>query len=609
MTDALGHRGPDDRGFWIDEELPVFFGHRRLAIVDLAGGAQPMATSQQDIVATFNGEIYNHVELREELSARGHAFQTHHSDTEVLLHGYREWGMDLVEYLNGMWAFALFDRARRKVILSRDRFGEKPLYYAAQRGLFAFASELSALVLHPQVKTEVSERSLQKYYAYGYIPAPLSIYRGASKLAAGTSLEYSFPQEELALRRYWKLNLQPVEPIPAKDPVRELSDEFVYLLRKSVKRRLQADVDVGVFLSGGIDSSLIAALAASESPGPIRTFNIGFDEPSFDESAEAAQVASAVGAIHYNAMLSLDHSTGLLPDIVGTLDEPFGDSSLLPTWLVSQHARQHVKVALGGDGGDELFAGYDPFAAIRKAQAYQRFVPRPVHKAVGLLVAQLPVSHRYMSLDFRLKRALAGLDHSSSVWTPIWMAPLQPAELNRLFGCQLDLEDVYSEAISSWDQNPGANIVDRVIQFFTDLYLADDILTKTDRASMMHGLEVRAPFLDVEVAEFVAGLPWTFKYRRGQRKYLLKKAAEGIVPDPIIHRAKQGFAVPIGRWFHEGSLAIEPDTQIPHVRSEVVDQFSRAHRGGKQDHRLFLWNHWVISRMSMPRSVRTSTIA
>jgi asparagine synthase (glutamine-hydrolysing) len=212
-----------------------------------------------------------------------------------------------------------------------------------------------------------------------------------------------------------------------------------------------------------------------------------------------------------------------------------------------------------------------------------------------------------MSLDFRLKRALAGLGHTPSFWNPIWMAPLQPAELNQLFGRHLDLEDLYSEAITSWDQNPGANIVDKVLQFFTDLYLADDILTKTDRASMMHGLEVRAPFLDVEVAEFVASLPWTFKYRRGQRKYLLKRAARGLLPDPIIHRAKQGFAAPIGRWFHEGSLAIDSDAQIPYVRSTVVDQFSRAHRAGKQDFRLFLWNHWVISQMSLRQTVRAST--
>jgi asparagine synthase (glutamine-hydrolysing) len=377
---------------------------------------------------------------------------------------------------------------------------------------------------------------------------------------------------------------------------RDWEEELVSLLGLAVKRRLMADVDLGVFLSGGIDSSLIAALAARESSATLMTFTVGFDEPSFDESAEAIQVAAEIGTAHQSSRFSLDENVSSLSSIVWALDEPLGDSSLLPTWLLSQHARRNVKVALGGDGGDELFAGYDPFAALGKARAYQRLVPRPIHKAISMVVGQLPVSHRYMSIDFRLKRVMEGLNRPPALWNPIWMAPLQPTELNELFGRNLDLEDIYSEAIASWEQNPEAGLVDRVLQFFTDLYLADDILTKTDRASMMHGLEVRAPFLDVDLAEFVARLPWRFKYRRGQRKYLLKKAARGLVPERAIRRPKQGFGAPVGRWFHNGSLTIDSVPQVPYVRREALEKFSIAHRAGERDHRLFLWSHWVLAQ-------------
>jgi asparagine synthase (glutamine-hydrolysing) len=596
MTEALGHRGPDGLGLWIDEDLPIFLGHRRLAVIDIEGGAQPMATPSEDLVVTFNGEIYNHAQIRRQLEARGHEFQTDHSDTEVLLYGYREWGIDMLDYLNGMWAFALFDRTRKTLVLSRDRFGQKPLYYAVRPGLFAFASELSALVCHAGVRAEMSERALQKYFAYGYIPSPLTIYKDVSKLEPGSSLEYAYPTSDVATQRYWRFVLRPMEKQP-RNPEKEWADELALILRRSVKRHLVADVDVGIFLSGGMDSSLIATLAAQESTRTISTFNVGFEEPTFDESLEARKVANAIGTEHQTATLSLERSLDLLPGIVGMLDEPLADSSLLPTWLLAQQARRKVKVVLGGDGGDELFAGYDPFDALTRAQAYQRLVPKPVHQAISLLVGRLPVSHGYMSFDFRLKRFLGGVIHNPGLWNPIWMAPLQPADLNLLFGRRLDLEDVYSEAISTWEEGQGSSLVDRVLQFFTDLYLPNDILTKTDRATMMHGLEARAPFLDLELAEFAARIPWTYKYRRGSRKFILKQSANGLLPARTIRRPKQGFGVPVGRWFHEGRLALDSSASIPFLEQETINRFVDEHQAGKRDHRLFLWSHWLLSRM------------
>lgn len=606
MIDKLAHRGPDGEGIWASTDQPAFLGHRRLAIIDIAGGNQPMATPDEDVVVTFNGEIYNHVELRRELENRGHRFQTDHSDTEVLLYAYREWGERMVNRLNGMWAFAIFDKRRNVLFLSRDRFGEKPLYYTHRRDLFAFASELNALTRHSAITHEISERSLQKFFAYGYIPAPLSLYTGIRKLPAGSSLVFSVARQELTITSYWDYELEPFNQIP-KSPEQEWGDELVLLLRRAVRSRLMSDVELGIFLSGGIDSSVIAALAAQESPERILTFSIGFEEVSFDESRYARQVAKAIGAIHHEEILSLDQSVGLLPDIVGGLDEPMGDSSLLPTWLVSRMARKRVKVVLGGDGGDELFAGYDPFAALAKADLYRKLIPKPVHRAISLLATRIPVSHRYMSFDFRLKRLLGGLSHPPSLWSPVWMAPVAPDELSQLFGTQLDIEDVYSEAIEIWDRSPQTNLVDKVSQFFVNLYLPDDILTKTDRASMMHGLEVRAPFLDVDVANFVRRIPWNYKLRRGDRKYLLKQAVRGLVPDSIVRRTKQGFGVPVGRWFFDKQLQIDINACPPQIRPAFAAQREASHLAGLADHRLFLWNYWLLTNMPLSERMALET--
>ena len=606
MIDALSHRGPDGEGRWISANAPLFIGHRRLAIIDLEGGHQPMSTPQEDLIVTFNGEIYNHVELRRELEGRGHIFRSDHSDTEVLLFAYREWGESMVDHLNGMWAFALVDVRRNLLFLSRDRFGEKPLYYTHQPGLFAFASELSSLTQHGSIAARVSDRALQKLFAYGYIPSPLSIYGGINKLPAGSSLVFSPNSQDLVVSKYWDFIIEPFEAVPS-NPELEWGEELVRLLRLSVKRRLMSDVDLGVFLSGGIDSSVIAALAAAESSNGVSTFTIGFEQPSFDESTYADLVSRFIGSEHHMEVLSLDQRIQSIPEIIAGLDEPMGDSSLIPTWLLSKMARAKVKVVLGGDGGDELFAGYDPFAALAKARLYSRLVPGPVHQGISALAGLLPVSHSYMSLDFKLKRTLTALRHPMRFWPAIWMAPISPGELNRLFGTSLSLEDVYSEAVEAWEGCQQENSVDRLSQFFVKLYLQDDILVKTDRASMMHGLEVRAPFLDVELVDFVRRIPWRYKYRRGNRKYLLKKAVHGLVPDSIINRSKKGFGVPIGRWFYEGKLDTDPDAGPAALDRGFTSQAVNSHLAGKSDNRLFLWNHWLLTHMDLQERTRTGS--
>jgi len=602
MTAALLHRGPDSEGLWIDETRGVYLGHRRLSIIDVAGGHQPMWTRDGRLGIVFNGEIYNCAELRQELEDAGHRFATDHSDTEVLLHGYRQWGRNLTTRLNGMWAFALYDRQSGVLFCSRDRVGKKPLYYTLQNGVFAFASEITALIKHSAVQATVSPRSLKKYFAYGYIPSPLSLYTEISKLPAGCSLEFSPADNTLAMDRYWKFMLEPIEERPAgiED---DWAAELRHLLDQAVGRRLVSDVPLGVFLSGGVDSSAVAAIASRQlGAGQLATFSIGFEENGFDESRYARMAAEHVGSRHFLEMLSLDKARELLPEIFNRLDEPMGDSSLLPTFLLCRHARRHVTVALGGDGADELFAGYAPFRALRWAKLYNQLVPHPMHEVIRLLADRLPAGYGYMSPDFRIKHTLRGLSYPEKLWNPVWMSALSESELAELFQEPVDMEDVFSEAIELWEASQPAGLEEQTRQFFTRLYLENDILTKIDRASMMNSLEVRAPFLDINVIDFARRLPTEYKLRHGQTKYLLKKAMEPLLPRQILYRAKQGFAVPVGRWFRDGDLLPAGGDVVADatagLASGFVARMLAAHRSGRANQHAFLWNACALEAVT-----------
>ncbi len=582
MTGAIAHRGPDADGFF--EDRPVFLGHRRLSIVDLTGGAQPMATPDGSVVVVFNGEIYNHADLRKELQSHGHHFETDHSDTEVLLHGWKQWGPHLQERLNGMWAFAVYDRTHQRLFASRDRFGKKPFYYFLKDGTFAFASELSALLRHPLTPRERSELARVKFFAHALLPGPHTPFANVWKLPAAHQLDLDLVSGQLRVSRYWQYVIEPEEKGRSEE---DLAAELLDLLGRATRRRLMADVPLGVFLSGGIDSSCVAALACRETgAASLKTFTIGFSEPTFDESGPARRMAEFLGTDHAERMLSLDTARDLLPEIFDRLDEPQGDSSLLPTWLLCRFARERVTVALGGDGGDELFAGYDPFRALRAAGVYSRLVPKPLHQAIRFLAAKLPVSHRNMSWDFKIKRTLRGLSHPPALWNPVWLGALEPSELHALTDSSFSIEEIYSEAITSWESCASRDPVDRTLQFFTEIYLQDGILAKADRASMMNSLEVRSPFLDIEVANFARRLPHRFKLRNGETKYLLKKAAAGLLPDDIIHRKKKGFGTPVGAWLKTGRVT-------PVATSSLIRAKHESHLASRADERLFLWCEYV----------------
>jgi asparagine synthase (glutamine-hydrolysing) len=500
-----------------------------------------------------------------------------------------------VERLNGMWAFAIYDRDRGRLFLSRDRFGKKPLFYTLQKGVFAFSSELTALRRHGHLQFSHSAKGLKKYFAYGYIPAPHTVFSEVSKLPGGCSLAYDLKSGDLRLSRYWDFEIDPFTEVP--DNAEDIwCEQIRELLSAAVKRRLMSDVPLGVFLSGGIDSSAVTAYAVQHAGADrMKTFCIGFTEADFDESRYAAMVSKLFGTAHREDILSMEMAGGIVPELARRLDEPMGDASLLPTYLLSRHTRREVTVALGGDGGDELFAGYDPFRALAAARVYDRIMPKPMHKAISLLASRLPVSHRYMSIDFKLKRALMGLDFPPPLWNPVWMSTLLPDQLTKLFGTPTDPEELYAEAIACWDSCRSPDIVDKTLSFFTKLYLQDDILVKGDRASMMVSLEVRAPFLDIDLVNLVRRIPARFKLRGGTTKYLLKKALEPVLPRDILYRKKKGFGVPTGKWLKERTLVVtQEEMERTGLNLSFMNRLYDDHVAGRADHRLFLWNLKIL---------------
>ncbi|MDC1073050.1 asparagine synthase (glutamine-hydrolyzing) [Gammaproteobacteria bacterium] len=594
MLSKIAHRGPDGTGVWSDHQ-GLFLGHKRLSVVDLSGGEQPMRSEDGLLTVIFNGEIYNHVALREDLVKKGYRFKSDHSDTEVLLHGYREWGRGMLERLNGMWAFALLDKAKGVLWLSRDRFGKKPLFYTEMGGELIFASELNSLSHHPSVGRDIDRKAMISFFAHGYIPSPLTIIKGAQKLQAGHNLIRCLRTKKSHLERYWRYQGNPDQSW-LKDQV-GLGEELIRRLTVSIESRLQADVPVGVFLSGGIDSSSIASLALTALKGEdLRTFSIGFEEESFDETPYSFLMAKHLGTKHTTEIFSAEKCVGLTNEVLGRLDEPLADSSIIPSYLVCQVAAQQVTVGLGGDGADELFAGYDPFRALSPARAYSMLMPQFGHRLLTNLTNKLPVSHRNMSFDFKLKRFLSGAGFESKFQSPIWLSTLPIGHLRQLFRENLELEKIFSGAIDAWDSVERGNDVDKTIQFYIELYLQNDILTKMDRAGMLNSLEVRSPFLDIDFVNLVRTIPSNLKFNKNTTKYILKRALNDVLPVEIVNRKKKGFGIPIGKWFKNQSIEINPNAFEDHFDTEFVRKLYEEHKNGSADWRNFLWAHLVLEK-------------
>jgi len=585
MTRVLVHRGPDDGG--VHQDGLAVLGARRLSIIDLEHGHQPMVSPDGTVCVVQNGEIYNHAELRRELEQRGRRFATH-SDTEVLLELYRELGPAFVHRLRGMFALAIWDGPAGRLVLARDRFGIKPLYYSVDAGGLSFASELKALVRLPRFSRDPDPEAIHSFLAFNSIPAPHTIYRAARKLGAGELLRWE--GGELSIERY-------ARPAPAADadvrrqPAAELEHELRARLRDSVRAHLVSDVPVGVMLSGGIDSCTLAALAAMEGPPRLATFSIGFAERSFNELDRARLVAERYGTDHHELVVA-PSAAELLPELAGAFDEPFADSSAIPTYLVSRLASEHVKVALSGEGGDELFGGYETYAADLLAERAGGALAR-----LRPLVELLPSSSRRASLDYRAKRFVRAADlpplERHHAWKEIFS---DEARAELLVDRWHEPADPLAGHRSRFAETEGAPLLARLQDVDLGIYLVDDLLVKTDRMSMARSLEVRVPFLDPAVSELALALPTGQKVRGLSKKRLLRGAAAEWLPREIVRGRKRGFSIPAAAWLRGELVPFAREVLSPErCRAQgffdpaAVQRVLEAHVSGREDYSRQLW--------------------
>jgi asparagine synthase (glutamine-hydrolysing) len=613
MCERMVHRGPDAEGLLVANGVAL--GMRRLAIIDLITGEQPTYNEDGSVAVILNGEIYNYRELRADLEKRGHSFRSQ-SDTEVLPHLYEEYADDMVQHLNGMFAFALWDSRRRRLLIARDRFGEKPLYWGVFAGTLLFASEPKVLLAHPAVTCSLNLQALRQYLSFDYVPAPLTIYQGINKLPAAHTL--TLENGKVETRAYWCLSYKTTELTPTEA---EAAEHLQELLADSVRLRLVSDVPLGVLLSGGVDSSTIAALAVRASSEAVKTFSISFAESSFDESSYARAVAKFLGTDHHEERLSANLAANLVGEIGSWMDEPFSDPSLVPTYLLSRFTRKHVTVALGGDGGDELFAGYPMYRGHRWAENYAK-IPRALRSGVvEPLVKMLPVKTKNLSFDYKATRFVTGTKYDPVARHHIWFGSFSPAEQQMLLTPEVRRstdDDIYREARLMFDECDSADVVEQMQSLDTRLYLAEDILTKVDRASMAVSLEVRAPFLDPRVAEFAASLPPNYKLRGRKTKYILKRAIEDSLPSFVTRRGKKGFGVPVAEWLKGKLRPLARDLLSPErVRRagvfdpDYVTKLQDEHERGVANHRKLLWTLlmfelWHESFIETPRRIETS---
>ena len=604
MTDCIAHRGPDGEGQWLDG--PVCLGHRRLSIIDLGTGGQPMHSVDGRYTIVFNGEIYNFAELKQELAANGSRFCTS-SDTEVILEGYRQWGVDCLSRFNGMFAFALWDAHEQRLFCARDPFGKKPFFYTVQQGKLHFASELTALEKIPGLSLTMQPEAVMRYLAYEYVPTPQTVYGEVESLPPAHWL--IIESGVVRTGRYWDM------PMPDESDRRnpdQLGEELQFLMARAVRRRMVSDVPLGVFLSGGIDSSIVAGLMAQQSPTPIKTFSIGFSEASYDESRYARIVAEAFGTDHHERVLSAEECADNLPGIVSRMDVPMADASVAPTWLLSGVTREKVTVALGGDGADELWAGYEHYIGFKVAEWYNALPALMRHKVVEPLARRLPSSAGYinprLAVATFLRAAQAPAWQRVQTMLTAFTPDMQAEILTGTFKAQapgfLSPERLFAptrEHFEHWQPYSAATPLARAFYVYAHQFMLDDILVKVDRCSMLHSLEVRAPFLDKDVAEFAARLPVDRKLHGFKRKWLLKRAFAGLLPREILHRNKRGFQIPVAEWLRGRMRPLMEDLLSPDslkaqgiFNPATVRALMDEHISGRADLRKPLWTLLVF---------------
>jgi asparagine synthase (glutamine-hydrolysing) len=606
MTDALRHRGPDDRGCYTSHVAAhnypgsiagVALGFRRLSIIDLSTGNQPLSNEDGTVWIVFNGEIYNYRTLRKRLEGSGHQFRTA-GDTETLVHLYEDAGVDFVKHIEGMFALALWDARHRQLVLARDRLGKKPLVYRLENERLLFASELKSLLEVPGIEREVDPSALDEYLTYQYVPHPNTIFRGFRKLSPGHVAVYR--ERRLTVEPYWTPDFTREVSRPAADYRAELRAT----LTSAVEKRLQSDVPLGAFLSGGVDSSIVVGLMTKLAREPVRTFSIGFPVAEFDETSYAREVAQQLGSVHQEFRVEPD-GIGILPKLVWYYDEPFADSSAVPTYYVSKMTREHVTVALTGDGGDELFAGYPRYRAVEVGTWFDRLPRRLMRLVAGEFWQRLPSGQRQKSYIRKFKRLVGALGRPAERRYLDWISifnELRRAEIyDEAFIARLPESDPFDFLASAFARSRGRDPITSTS--LTDLvtYLPCDLMTKVDIASMANSLECRQPFLDHHVVELAAAMPLKLKYRHGRGKRILIETFADLLPVSVRRRAKMGFGVPLGHWFRHELKDFARDVLLDeralargYFRPEAIRSLVEDHQTGHYDHSYRLWALLVL---------------
>jgi len=598
MLSSIYHRGPDEKDKYINKTVGL--GCYRLSIIDLAAGTQPISNEDGSLWIVFNGEIYNFKELKIELTNKGHVFKTN-TDTEVILHLYEEEQEDCLNKLNGMFAIAIWDEKNRLLFIARDRFGIKPLYYSINKEKFIFASEIKSFLSLQWFPRKLDYVALDKYLSFEYIPSPYSIFKDIKKLSSGHYLK--FKNNEIIIKKYWDIRFK--QSISGYK--NEYKEKFLYLLNDSVSKRMFADVPVGLYLSGGIDSSTIGYFMIKNSSSTLNTYSIDFKEPSFDESFYSNIFADKFNTEHRNELFDIDTFISLVPDVIRFLDEPLADPSLIPTYFLSKFSSRVSKVVLSGEGGDEIFLGYPTYFAHKVANIYTK-LPMTISKNVNKLAEKLPVSMENLSLDYKIKKFISGLNFPPYERNIIWMGAFLPEEKNKLYNSEFTqfikkfpTFDILKSIIGNCNSD---NFLDTVQYLNIKTYLMDNLLMKVDRASMVNSQEVRVPFLDHRLVEFVCNLPEQAKLEKFVTKYLLKNTMKKVLPKNIVYRKKKGFGIPISFWIKSklknDFLKLIHDSAIKDLgifNMDYVKFLLWQHLENKKDNRKQLWslfilNHW-----------------
>ena len=592
MTDVLAHRGPDDEGLYLSGHVGL--GHRRLSIIDLsASGHQPMPNEDGTIWIVYNGEIYNFADLRTDLISRGHQFRSG-SDTETILHLYEEYGSECLHHLRGMFAFALWDERDRSLFLARDRVGKKPLYYWHTPEVFAFGSEIKAILQCPDYEASPDLTAIHHYLTYQDVPSPWTAFKGIRKLPPS---HYLIVKEgKIEIKRYWRLSYFPKHNLKEKD----LKVEIIERLKEAVKIRLISDVPLGAFLSGGVDSSAVVALMATMTSRPVKTFSIGFREEKYNELRFARMIADRFGTDHTEFIVE-PNAVEILPKLVWHYNEPFADSSAIPTYYVSKLAREQVTVILNGDGGDENFAGYGRYTANEISKEMHRYFPASIARLLLLFIMRLPHGSDPTNFLWRLKRFLQEYSKSPEMMNAHWLCHFSTGMKSDLYSpdfyARHAADDSFDLLLEKYRDADAESFLDKTLYADVMMYLPDDLLVKVDVASMANSLEARSPFLDHEFMEFVASIPSGLKLKGRETKYILKETLKGILPDEVLYREKMGFGVPIDHWFRNELKNMAYDVILSeraiargYFKKEAINKILDEHTSGKWNWQNHIWN-------------------